>query len=66
MNDIQLYQFEPEEPLLDEDDSQCFRKKPESPKKARGEPGTLTGELRALNFSPSRLRICHPVHSVLQ
>jgi len=27
MNDTQPYQFEPEEPLQDEDDSDCFEKK---------------------------------------
>ena len=44
MDDTQLYQFEPEEPLQDEDDTGCFeRKKAESSKKARGEPETLTG-----------------------
>jgi len=42
MNHTQLYQFDPEELLQDEDDSNCFEKA-ESSKKVRGEPGTLTG-----------------------
>ena len=43
MTDTQPYQFESEEPLEDEDDSYCFKKKAKSSKKAWGEPGTLTG-----------------------
>ena len=42
MNDKQPFKLEPEEPLQDEDDSDCFEKIG-IPKKLGGEPGTLTG-----------------------
>jgi len=40
MNVTHPYQFESEEPLQDEEDSDCFEKA-ESSKKTRGAPGTL-------------------------
>jgi len=40
MTNVQPYQFEPEEPLQDEDDSDCFK---EGGIIETREPGTLTG-----------------------
>ena len=42
MNNIQTYQFEPEG-TLERKMIAIVSKKAESPKKPRGEPGTLTG-----------------------
>jgi len=75
MIDIQPYQFDPEESLQGEDDSDCFEESGIIEVIARREPRTLTGvsvnsvyqwtsgsaDVRALDFYPSRLRIWHPV-----
>jgi len=57
MNDKQPYQFEPEEPLQDEDDSDCFKESriiEESARRTRNTtiaPAAISGDTRDSNFS---------------